>query len=279
MKYAHTIEPGKKVKLGKISTESPSELVREDGEAAFAKLADELGTIQEELYAAGKHSVLIILQGMDTSGKDGAIRKVFSQVSPQGLRIESFKVPTEEDLAHDFLWRIHKAVPRRSMMTVFNRSHYEDVLVVRVNKLVSKKTWSQRYEQINEFEELLVENNTIILKFYLHISKQEQEERLTAREQDIAKAWKLSAGDWKERERWDDYIEAYQDALQNCSTDVAPWHVVPADQKWLCNLAMAEAIVDALQPYRKDWQKALQRLSELRLAELAAYRQEQQIAG
>ena len=276
MKYAHTIEPGKKVRLGKISTEAPPELLREEGEATFAALADELGTIQEELYAAGKHSVLVILQGIDTSGKDGAIRKVFSEVSPQGLHVESFKVPTEEDLAHDFLWRIHKAVPRKSMMTVFNRSHYEDVLVVRVHKLVGKKTWSQRYEQINEFEELLAENNTIILKFYLHISKQEQ--RLIAREQDVAKAWKLSAGDWQEREHWDDYIEAYQDALQNCSTDVVPWHIVPADQKWFRNLAIAEAIVDTLQPYRKDWQKTLQRMSEQRLAELAAFRQEQPAA-
>ncbi|MBC8160604.1 MAG: polyphosphate kinase 2 family protein [Roseiflexaceae bacterium] len=274
MKYVHVVEPGKKFKLNKISSEAPKGVVREEAEASFVALASELGEIQEELYAAGKHSVLIILQGMDTSGKDGAIRNVLREVSPQGLRVESFKVPTEEELAHDFLWRVHRHAPRKGMLTVFNRSHYEDVLVVRVHKLVGKKSWSRRYDQINEFEELLSENGTIILKFFLHISKQEQEQRLLAREQDMAKAWKLSAGDWQEREHWDDYAEAYEDALLNCSTDAAPWHVVPADQKWFRNLAMTEAIVDRLQNYRKDWKKTLQRMSQERLAELAAFREQ-----
>lgn len=279
MKYAQLAEPGKKVRLAKIATTAPKGLVREEAEAATTELVAEIGNMQEELYAAGKHSVLIILQGMDTSGKDGTIRKVLTDVSPQGLQVESFKVPTEEELAHDFLWRIHRVVPRRGMIGVFNRSHYEDVLVVRVHKLVGKKVWSARYEQINEFEQLLSENNTIILKFYLHISKQEQEQRLVAREQEIEKAWKLSAGDWKERELWDDYIAAYEEALERCSTDTAPWHIIPADQKWFRNLAVAEAVVDSLKGYRSTWRKTLQRMSQERLAELAAYREAAQSAA
>lgn len=272
MKYAHVIEPGKKARLSKLSTNAPKGLAREEAEAATAELVAEIGAMQEELYAAGKNSVLIILQGMDTSGKDGTIRKVLDGVSPQGVRVESFKVPTAEELAHDFLWRVHRVVPERGMLGVFNRSHYEDVLVVRVHKLVGKKTWQARYDQINEFEELLVENDTILLKCFLHISKQEQEERLLAREQDIAKAWKLSAGDWKERDYWDDYMNAYEDALERCSTEHAPWHVIPADQKWFRNLAVAEAVVETLKPYRGSWRKTLQRMSQERLAELAAYR-------
>lgn len=273
MKYTHVAEPGKKVRLSKIETDAPKGLVREEAEAITSALVADIGEMQEELYAAGKNSVLIILQGMDTSGKDGTIRKVLDEVSPQGIHVESFKVPTEEELAHDFLWRIHRVAPRRGILGVFNRSHYEDVLVVRVHKLVGKKVYSKRYDQINEFEELLAENDTILLKFFLHISKHEQEQRLLAREQEIEKAWKLSAGDWKEREYWDDYTEAYQDALEKCSTDIAPWHIIPANQKWFRNLAVAEAIVETLKPYRSSWRKTLQRMSQEKLAELAAYRE------
>lgn len=275
MKYAHDVEPGQRVKLAKISTKPPHELTREQGEALFAQLSEELGKLQEELYAAAQHSVLIVLQGMDTSGKDGAIRKVFDAVNPQGCRVESFKVPSEEEQSHDFLWRAHKVAPRKGMIAVFNRSHYEDVLVVRVHKLVGKKAWQQRYEQINAFEHMLAANDTIVIKCFLHISKEEQEQRLLAREQDVEKAWKLSAGDWKEREYWDDYTEAYQDALESCSTKQAPWYIIPADDKWYRNLAIAEILVRTLKGYRADWKKSLQRMSKARLAELEAYRSQQ----
>jgi PPK2 family polyphosphate:nucleotide phosphotransferase len=209
---------------------------------------------------------------MDTSGKDGAIRSVLDAVDPQGCRVESFKVPTAEELAHDFMWRVHAVTPRKGMIGVFNRSHYEDVLVVRVHELVPEKVWRARYDHINHFERLLADSDTLILKFFLHISKKEQEQRLLEREQDVTKAWKLSAGDWRERERWDEYQRAYEDAIERCSTDAAPWYVVPANRKWFRNLAIAEVLVDTLEHYQDDWRAALKKLSEERLAELAAFR-------
>jgi PPK2 family polyphosphate:nucleotide phosphotransferase len=227
------------------------------------------------MYAAGKNSVLMILQGMDTSGKDGAIRAVMANLNPQGCRVESFKVPTSHELAHDFLWRIHRVTPELGIFGVFNRSHYEDVLVVRVHELVPEEVWKGRYDQINHFESLLASSGTIVLKFFLHISKEEQEERLRAREEEVGKAWKLSAGDWREREHWDAYQAAYEDALSKCSTDAAPWYIVPADRKWFRNLAITETLVETLRPYRDSWKEALAAMSRARLAELAAYRAEQ----
>jgi PPK2 family polyphosphate:nucleotide phosphotransferase len=223
----HTVKPGSKIKLDKIDPRSDGGLDREQVEAEFAELTLELDALQELLYGAGTHSLLVVMQGMDTSGKDGTVRKVFSQVSPLGSYVHPFKVPTEEELAHDFLWRVHKVVPGKGMIGIFNRSHYEDVLVVRVHSLVPEPIWRARYGQINDFERLLVQNNTILLKFFLHISKEEQEQRLLEREQEAEKAWKLSAGDWRERERWDDYMAAYDDALEVCSTEEAPWQIVP----------------------------------------------------
>lgn len=274
MKYAHVVEAGAKVKLSKITTKPPKGLDRAHAEAKHAKFLEEISELQEELYAAGLNSAVIILQGMDTSGKDGTIRNVFGALSPQGCQVESFKVPNSEELAHDFLWRAHRATPRKGMIAVFNRSYYEDVLVVRVHKLVGKKVWSKRYEQINDFEQMLTANETLVLKFFLHISKDEQEQRLRDREQDIEKAWKLSAGDWQERTFWDDYMAAYEDALATCTTEHAPWYVIPADDKWFRNLAVAEVIVDRLKDYRATWKKTLEAMSAARLAELAAYRQE-----
>ena len=275
MAYAFKIAPGKKVRLADYDADASGGLSKEEGKARFAKLNAELDVLQEELYAAGTHSVLMVLQGMDTSGKDGTIRSVMLNLNPQGCRVESFKVPTEEDLAHDFLWRIHKVAPRKGTFGVFNRSHYEDVLVVRVHELAPKEVWQARYEQINQFEGLLASAGTIVLKFYLHITKDEQEQRLREREQDVAKAWKLSAGDWRERERWDEYIAAYEDALRKCSTKAAPWYVIPANRKWYRNLAVSEALVDALGAYRPEWRAALDAMSKERLAELAAFRAEQ----
>ena len=274
MPYAHKITPGKKARLADYSPDADDGLKKDEGKARFEKLNAELDLLQEELYAAGKHSVLLVLQGMDTSGKDGTIRSVLLNLNPQGVQVESFKVPTEEELAHDFLWRIHKAVPRKGMFGVFNRSHYEDVLVVRVHDLVPKEVWQARYEQINQFEALLAATGTIIVKLYLHISKDEQEQRLREREQDVTKAWKLSAGDWRERVHWDEYIKAYEDALERCSTEAAPWYVVPANKKWFRNLAASEVLVDALQAHRSKWRAALDAMSKARLAELQEYRAE-----
>jgi PPK2 family polyphosphate:nucleotide phosphotransferase len=272
MAHAHKVAPGKKVRLSSYDPDANGGLSKEDGLARFAELSAELGELQEELYAAGQHSLLLILQGIDTSGKDGTIRNVLTDVNPLGCRVESFKVPTEEELAHDFLWRAHRVAPRKGMIGVFNRSHYEDVLVVRVHQLVPKQVWKARYDQINAFENILTANRTIVLKFFLHISKGEQEQRLLEREQDVEKAWKLSAGDWKERERWNDYIAAYEDALSKCSSELAPWYIVPANRKWYRNLAVCEAVVETLRAYRDDWRKALDAMSKARLAELAEFR-------
>jgi PPK2 family polyphosphate:nucleotide phosphotransferase len=274
MPYAYNIEPGKKVKLKDYDPDRHPGLDKEQGRAEFAKLNAELDVLQEELYAAGMHSVLMVLQGMDTSGKDGAIRNVLLNVNPQGCRVESFKVPTEEELAHDFLWRVHKVTPRKGILGVFNRSHYEDVLVVRVHKLAPEQVWKARYDHINNFERLLADNRTILLKFFLHISKEEQEQRLLDREQEIEKAWKLSAGDWRERAYWDDYQKAYEDVLTRCSSDYAPWYIVPANRKWFRDLAISEALVARLRQYRGEWRAALEEISERRRAELAALRAE-----
>ena len=279
MPYATKIAPDKKVKLAEIDPNDDGGLNKEEGKAKFAQLNAELDVLQEELFAAGKHSVLMVLQGMDTSGKDGTIRSVMLNLNPQGCQVTSFKVPTADELAHDFLWRVHKAVPAKGMFGVFNRSHYEDVLVVRVHGLVPKDVWKQRYEQINQFEALLAATGTIVVKFFLHISKDEQEQRLIEREQDRTKAWKLSAGDWRERERWPDYIEAYEDALRKCSTKAAPWHVVPANKKWFRNLAVSQALVDTLGQYRAEWHATLDAMSEARLQELAEFRAAQQPAA
>src|SRR5579875_54324 len=220
-------------------------------------LGDELSELQELLWAAAHNSLLIILQGMDTSGKDGTIRHVFSHVNPQGCQVHSFKQPTPEELAHDFLWRVHCVTPPLGALGIFNRSQYEDVLVVRVHNLVPESVWSRHYQEINNFESLLAHSNTIILKFFLHISKDEQEKRLLAREQEIDKSWKISAGDWKERQYWDAYQQAYEDVLSKCSTDGAPWYIVPANHTWYRNLAVAHTLVHTMRQYKDDWEKEL----------------------
>ncbi len=270
----YRVAPGSKVDLAAIDPRSNGNLERAVAEAEFDALTTEIDDLQELLYGAGTHSLLVIMQGMDTSGKDGTVRKVFSKVSPLGSYVYSFKVPTEEELSHDFLWRVHRVTPRRGLIGIFNRSHYEDVLVVRVHGLVPEPVWRARYRMINDFEHLLASSNTIILKFFLHISREEQEERLLAREKDVEKAWKLSAGDWREREHWDDYMAAYTEALERCSTADAPWHIVPADRKWFRNYAVARTVVETLRPYAQDWLAYLGKVGEQRLAELRAYRAE-----
>jgi len=269
MDTAWKVDEGSEVKLKDYDpnfTDKHSDHVSADAE--LQHLSDELSELQELMTAAQHHSLLIILQGMDTSGKDGTIRHVLSHVNPQGCEVHSFKAPTQEELSHDFLWRIHKVTPPKGIMGIFNRSHYEDLLVVRVHNLVPEEVWSQRYAEIDHFEKLLANSGTIILKFYLHISRDEQERRLLAREQDKDKAWKLSASDWAERKYWKDYQVAYEDALSKCSTKEAPWYIVPANHKWYRNLAIAQTIAHTMHQYKDEWKADLEIRGQRELEEL-----------
>jgi PPK2 family polyphosphate:nucleotide phosphotransferase len=218
-------------------------------EVKAATMADvaEIDRLQDILYAGAKHAILVVLQGLDTSGKDGTARKVFGPIDPLGVVATSFKAPTLRELAHDFLWRVHKVVPAAGMIGIFNRSHYEDVLVARVHELVSRDRIAARYDQINAFERHLAENGTVILKFFLHISKAEQKVRLQERLDDPTKRWKFSPGDVAERKHWDDYRASYQTVLERCSTKWAPWFIVPADRKWYRNAVVAKILLSTLQ--------------------------------
>jgi PPK2 family polyphosphate:nucleotide phosphotransferase len=243
------IAPGSNVHLDHFDPDDTS-LVKGGKSAAGEKgekILERLNGMQEMLYASQEQRVLVVLQGMDTSGKDGTIRYLMRGFNAQGVRIASFKKPTETELARDFLWRIHAQVPGNGEVTLFNRSHYEDVLVVRVHELVEEKTWRARYHQINDFEQMLAENGTLILKFFLHISKEEQRERLEERIQDPTKRWKFQHGDLEERKLWDDYMKAYEDTLEKTSTDWAPWYVVPANHKWFRNYLVASTIAKKLE--------------------------------
>ena len=220
---------------------------KKTGEERVEELSARIGELQELLFADGSSKVLVLLQGMDTSGKDGTVRKVFDGVTPLGVNVVAFKAPTTEERSHDFLWRVHSKVPGSGELTVFNRSHYEDVLVVRVRGLAPEKVWRPRYRQIREFESLLTSTGTLLLKFFLFISKEEQRERLQARIDDPAKHWKFNAGDLEERRHWDEYQTAYEDALGETSTKNAPWYIVPADRKWYRNLVIAEIVASKME--------------------------------
>jgi PPK2 family polyphosphate:nucleotide phosphotransferase len=277
MQLAWKVPAGSNVKLKNYDPDYLDKYTdRALASAELDKLSEELSELQELLAAARHHSLLIVLQGMDTSGKDGTIRQVMSHVNPLGCEVRSFKGPTLRDQAHDFLWRIHRVTPGRGMISIFNRSHYEDVLVVRVHNLVPKKIWKRRYATINDFEHMLAQNDMIILKFYLHISNEEQERRLLARQEEKTKAWKLSSADWEERKYWNDYQAAYEDALSKCSTDEAPWYIVPANRKWYRNLLVARTIVQTLRPYKKQW---MDKLVERGERELALIERLQGVAG
>lgn len=267
------VPAGSRVKLLDRNASQTYNLTREMVATALPDLRSELADLQELLYAAGTHSVLVILQGMDTSGKDGTIGNVMEPVNPIGVTVTPFKVPSKKELSHDFLWRVHRETPALGMLGIFNRSHYEDVLVVRVHGIAPPAVWRKRYRHIVEFERVLTDSNTILLKFFLHISKAEQEERLLAREADVNKAWKLAVGDWKEREHWRDYIRAYEDALSETSTEHAPWHVIPADRKWLRDHIVTRTLVETLRPYKKQWLAKLEQTGEVAKAELAAFRE------
>jgi len=241
------VQPGRKVKLGQWDPADTRGWAK--GHKTREDLTKSLGRVDELqylLYAEHKHALLIVLQGIDAAGKDGTIRHVMSGVNPQGCTVTPFKAPTPEEAAHDFLWRVHKAVPQRGNIGIFNRSHYEDVLVVRVHNLVPKDVWSQRYEQINEFEKILTNNNVKILKFFLHISKDEQKKRFQERVDDPDRRWKISQADFDERKFWDAYVSAYEDAIEKCGTDRAPWYVIPANKKWFRNLAVSHIVAEAL---------------------------------
>jgi PPK2 family polyphosphate:nucleotide phosphotransferase len=241
------VKPDQKVRLNKLDPgytgkpESEAE-AKEESEHYLKKLARQ----QTLLYAEHKHSVLVVLQAMDAGGKDGTIKHVFSGVNPQGVGVASFKQPTPVELAHDFLWRIHAQAPRRGELVIFNRSHYEDVLVTRVHKLIDKKTCARRYEQIRDFEALLTESGTTILKFFLHISQEEQLARFAQRLDDPARNWKISESDYSERELWVDYVDAFEDAMRATTTDEAPWYVIPSNHKWFRNLAVSQIIADSM---------------------------------
>lgn len=263
-----------KVRLADIDADPPKGLSKEDAEGKFSSLSDELFALQDLLWGAKTHSVLIVLQGMDTAGKDGVIKHVAGCLNPRGINVVSFGVPTKEEQEHDFLWRVHRHAPRKGEFALFNRSHYEDVLVVRVNELVPESIWKERFGHIRDFEELLSEHDTIVLKFFLHISKGEQERRLLDREKDPSTAWKLNVNDWRTREKWGDFQEAYEDVLRRCATPRAPWHIVPANSKWFRNIAVMSTIVETLRPYRKIWQRKLDDIGQKGAAELAEYRKQ-----
>ena len=251
----YRIAPDTAVDLSSHDTRDPA-LYAHGKKAARAlqtEISERLEALQEMLYAQGKHRLLIVLQAMDTGGKDGTIRRVFEGVNPQGVRVASFKKPTSQELAHDYLWRVHPHTPGKGMVTIFNRSHYEDVLVVRVHDLVPEDRWSRRYAHIRNWEQLLADEGTTILKFFLHISPEEQKERLQARLDNPDKHWKFELGDLEERKLWDRYIEAYEAALSQTSTAAAPWFVVPADRKWYRDLVISSTIVSTLEGLGVDW--------------------------
>lgn len=234
---------------------------KEEGQIRLGELNRELEELQERLYAEHRHKVLIVLQAMDTGGKDGTIRHVFEGVNPLGVRVASFKVPSAVELDHDYLWRVHQQTPGKGEIVIFNRSHYEDVLVVRVHQLVPESVWSKRYEQINHFERMLAEEGTTILKFFLHISQDEQKERLQARLDDPDKQWKFNTGDLAERKLWQEYMRAYEEVLNRTSTDWAPWYIVPANRKWYRNLVVGTVVVHALKELKMEYPKPKEDLS------------------
>jgi PPK2 family polyphosphate:nucleotide phosphotransferase len=247
LRHQLEVEPGSTVRLEK---RDPSVTFGWTREAARAKVTADLvrlAEVQERLWAERKQRLLVVLQGIDAAGKDGTISHVLAAFNPRGAPVTYFGVPSTTELAHDYLWRVHAATPRPGEIAIFNRSHYEDVLIVRVHELVPKGTWSKRYAQINDFERMLSEEGTTIVKFFLQIDRDEQRERLQARYDDPTKRWKVNAGDLAERARWDDYIAAFDDALTRCSTKVAPWYVIPANRKWFRDLAVGEILLDVLE--------------------------------
>ncbi len=254
---SYRVHAKEKIKLSDIDPDDTSEFKgnKKDGLAKLADLNKKLDHLQEVFYAEHKHRLLVIIQAMDTAGKDGTIRSVFDGVNPQGVRVASFKTPTPEELDHDYLWRVHKQTPAKGEIVIFNRSHYEDVLVVRVHQLVSPDVWQKRYTHINQFEKHLVDEGTTILKFFLHITLDEQKQRLMDRIIDPTKQWKFNPGDLDERKLWSQYINAYEDVLNKTSTSWAPWYVIPSNRNWYRNLMVSEILVNSLQKMKLKYPK------------------------
>jgi PPK2 family polyphosphate:nucleotide phosphotransferase len=261
----YRIETGQEVRLGDFDPDDTSGFEGKDGDEQkeSKKLNEKLRELQEMLYAEHEKKVLVVLQAMDTGGKDGIINRVFQGVNPAGVRVAHFREPTPEELDHGFLWREDKQVPGRGELTIFNRSHYEGVLIERVHKIVPEEIWKERYRQINEFERLLAEEDTTILKFYLHISKDEQKKRLQARLDDPSKQWKFSGDDVPERRLWKDYMKAYEDALNKTSTEWAPWHLIPANHKWYRDLVVSRIIVKAMEKMDLHYPKSKANLKSI----------------
>jgi PPK2 family polyphosphate:nucleotide phosphotransferase len=251
------VDPKSTFRLNKFSADDTHGISKSHAAKLLPKHVEKLAALHDLLYAEHKRALLIVLQGMDAAGKDGTIRHVMSGVNPQGCSVTSFKQPSASELDHDFLWRIHAAVPPKGAIGIFNRSQYEDVLIARVHKLVPASIWKQRYNQINDFEAMLVENNVHLLKFFLHMSSEEQQRRFDDRMADPAKNWKASSADFKEREYWDQYQAAYEDAIGKCSTKAAPWYIIPSDHKWFRNFAVSEVIVQTLESFHMHYPKGV----------------------
>ncbi|MEO1836265.1 MAG: PPK2 family polyphosphate kinase [Akkermansiaceae bacterium] len=252
----YMIPEGAKLRLEEID-QNEKELFSEGGkderQTHFDQLRDELQGLQKLLYAEDKRRVLVVIQAMDTGGKDGCVKHVFSQVDPQGITVKSFKKPTEAELARDFLWRIHQHVPRNGKITVFNRSHYEDIIAVRVKEIYGEKTWKRRYQHVLDFERMLAEEGTVMVKIFLHISKDEQKKRLQARLENPEKYWKFNPDDLKDRKQWKQFMSAYEELIERTSTAHAPWYVIPSDRKWYRNLCVARIMVDTLKELKMSY--------------------------
>jgi PPK2 family polyphosphate:nucleotide phosphotransferase len=240
------VKPGTRRRLKDSDADNSFGWDKPEAVAAFEENRKRLADLQYKLYADGRHALLVVLQATDGGGKDSTVRDVFTSMNPQGCSVTSFKAPSSDELKHDYLWRVHQHVPARGVVGVFNRSHYEDVLVVRVDKLVPEEVWKRRYDHINDFERMLTDSNVHVVKFFLQISKDEQKQRLEERLNDPSKFWKFNADDLEKRKHWDAYQEAFEAMLARCSTDAAPWHVIPSDRKWFRNLAVSEVLVSAL---------------------------------
>jgi len=265
----YLVKPGTRVDFANYASDEKTLFLgdKEEYEMPFDRLQDQLQQLQKVLYAQNKHRILVVMQAMDTGGKDGCIKHVFSRIDPQGIHVRSFKKPTEEELSHDFLWRIHSKVPSTGQMVIFNRSHYEDIIAVRVKKIYPDEVWKRRQRHVVEFERMLAEEGTTIVKIFLHISKEEQKRRLESRLQNPAKHWKFNPDDLADRARWSEFMTAYEDVLGKTSTEFAPWYVVPADRKWYRNLCVARIMLDTLKKLEMeipaiDWDPKKIRIEE-----------------
>jgi PPK2 family polyphosphate:nucleotide phosphotransferase len=270
--YAIRHDGSTRIHVDKIDAADTAGLDKETGQEELDALGKEFAELGNLLTYAGQHALLVVLQGRDASGKDGTIRKILEFSNIQNAHVAPFKVPTEEERAHDFLWRVHSKVPANGHITMFNRSHYEDVIAARVHRLVPDRVWRGRYQHINAFERLLTDSDVILLKFCLLVSRDEEIERLRAREKDPRTAWKLNPNDWRELPLWNEVTEAYDDALNKCASPEAPWYLVPADKKWFRNVAVMERLVLALRPYRKTWLAHLKQIGRHALKEIRGLR-------